>query len=405
MLLKSEIEKIYLEQKKFLGNPDTGLERELLEEIRLDTSLVTIITGIRRSGKSTLIKQLIKNRISDYFYLNFEDPRLTGFDLKDFEKLDEIFSKETGDKYYIFDEIQIIPDWEKYIRHKQDLGKKIIITGSNASLLSKELGTRLTGRHIDFELFPFSYSEFLKWKGQQANENSLNDYLKEGGFPEYLKYGLQEILFRLSDDIIYRDIAVRYGIKNHKILKELLIYLLTNSGKLFSYNNLKHLFSVGSSNTLIDYISFFENSYLLFTVPKFSYSIKKQIYNPKKIYSVDTGLTSALSLAFSEDSGRKLGNAVFTFLRKRYKNLFYFAEKYECDFLVMDKRKIMKAIQVCYHLNSDNLDRELNGLLEAMETTNLKEGTIITLNQDDRFVKDNKIISVIPAWKYFSGGS
>lgn len=403
MLLKSELEKIYLEQKNFIDKSDTGLERELLDEMHLNTSFVTIITGIRRSGKSTLLKQIINHKIDNCCYLNFEDPRLTGFELKDFEKLDDIFSNEASDPYYIFDEIQIVPFWEKFVRNKQDIGTKIIITGSNASLLSKELGTRLTGRHIDYELFPFSYNEFVQITGQQANANSLSDYLSKGGFPEYLKYNTQEILFRLSDDIIYRDIAVRYGIKNHKTLKELLLYLLTNSGKLYSYNKLKHLFSVGSSNTLIDYLSFFENSYLLFSVPKFSYSIKKQIYNPKKIYSIDTGFTNALSLSFSEDSGRKLENAIFIFLKKKYKNLFYFTGKYECDFLVRDKSKIISAIQVCYNLNNDNLDREINGLLEAMEATNLKEGIIVTYDQDDHFEKDKKNILVIPAWKYLSG--
>lgn len=207
-------------------------------------------------------------------------------------------SGEADTPFYIFDEIQNVPQWEKFVRKKQDDGTKIILTGSNASLLSRELGSQLTGRHLDYELFPFSYPEFLTMKNQKPDAALLSDYLQKGGFPEYLKFDDTNILFRLTDDIIYRDIAVRYGIKNDELLIQILIYLITNSGKLFSYNKLKKLFSLVSSNTIINYVSFFENGYLLFTVPKFSHSLKKQIYNPKKVYSVDTGLTNALSLSF-----------------------------------------------------------------------------------------------------------
>ncbi len=402
MLLKSKINEVYLSQKEQLRHLNTGWEREMLDRIRLDTNFVSIITGIRRSGKSTLLKQLLDKRIAHYYFLNFEDPRLSGFDLNDFEKMDELFSGEAAAHFYIFDEIQNVPQWEKFVRNKQDNGTKIILTGSNASLLSRELGTQLTGRHLDYELFPFSYPEFLTIKNQKPDVASLNDYLKKGGFPEYLKFNETNILFRLTDDIIYRDIAVRYGIKNDRLLKQILLYLITNSGKLFSYNKLKKLFSFGSSNTIIDYVTFFENSYLLFTVPKFSYSLKKQIYNPKKVYAVDTGLTNVLSASFSKDLGRQLENAVFLYLRKRFKEIFYFSEHHECDFVIKESEKIISAIQVCYELNNDNLDREINGLLDAMSLTNLEEGTIVTLDQEDRFMKNNKKIKVIPAWEFLN---
>ncbi len=402
MLLKSKIYEVYRSQKEQLSRFNAGWEREILGKINLDTHFVSIITGIRRSGKSTLLKQLLDKRIKHYCFLNFEDPRLSGFDLNDFEKLNEIFSTEKDDPYYVFDEIQNVPQWEKFVRYKQDLGTKIILTGSNASLLSRELGTQLTGRHLDYELFPFSYTEFLAMKNQKPDTSSLKDYFNKGGFPEYLKFSDPNILFRLTDDIIYRDIAVRYGIKNDRLLKQLLIYLITNSGKLFSYNRLKKLFSFGSPNTIIDYVSFFENSYLIFTVPKFSYSLKKQIYNPKKVYTVDTGLTNVLSASFSSDLGRQLENVVFLHLRKKYNEVFYLFENNECDFVIKDNEKIVLAVQVCYELNNDNLDREINGLIEAMTLTNLNEGTIVTFNQKDRFVKNNKKIEVIPAWEFLT---
>jgi len=400
MLLKSVIKEVFESQKDYFKNRELGLEREFLNDISLDTDFVNIITGIRRSGKSTFLKQLIKNRISDACFLDFEDPRLVSFEFDDFVKLDKVFTEENRNAYYVFDEIQNIPKWELFIRSQQDMGKKIIITGSSASLLSKELGTRLTGRHLDYEIFPFSYNEFLKFKNLERNASSLEKYIEKGGFPEYLKYEEPEILYRLSDDIIYRDIAIRHGVKSHKILKQLFLYLITNSGKLFSYNKLRKQFSVGSPNTIIDYISYFEDSYLLFVVPKFSYSIKKQIYNPHKIYIIDNGLTNVMSLSFSSDIGRKLENEIFIHLRKKHKNIFYFSEKHECDFLIFEKGKVTKAIQVCYELTTDNLDRELNGLWEAMKETGLKYGNIITFGQEDHFTKDGMEVDVIPAWHF-----
>jgi len=402
MLLKSIIEEVVLAQNEQQKARDTGLERELLDKIRPDTGFVIIITGIRRGGKSTLLRQLRKKRLSGkVHWLNFEDPKLTGFESSDFVKLDKVFSERNGNNFYLFDEIQNIDGWENYIRYKQDNGAKIILTGSNARLLSRELGTKLTGRHLDYELFPFSYREFLAFTQQEGGEHSFLDYMNRGGFPEYLKYDEPEILYRVTDDILYRDITARYGVRHHKVLKEILIYLMTNTGRRFSYNKLKQIFSMGSPNTVSDFISFFENSYLLFTVPMFSYSAKKQMVNPRKVYSIDTALAEANSLSFSKDLGRKLENMVYIRLRKRYRQIYYYSGKGECDFLMQEKEKITGALQVCYELTPDNLDRELDGLMEAMKTVNITEGLIITMNQKDQFVKDNMKIRVIPAFEWF----
>ena len=402
MLLKSTIREVVLTQKEEMKTYAMGVGRELLEKIRLDTGFVIIITGIRRSGKSTLLRQLMQDQFPDkVHYLNFEDPKLTGFESGDFVKLDEIFLEEGTGFCFFYDEIQNIEGWETYIRYKQDKGEKIILTGSNATLLSSELGTKLTGRHLDYELFPFSYREFLTLTDQKEGEGSFMDYLNRGGFPEYLKYDEPEILYRITDDILYRDITARYGIRNHKVLKEMLIYLITNSGKLFSYNNLKKIFSLGSPNTVSDYISFFEGSYLLFTVPKFSYSVKEQMVNPRKIYVIDTGLAGVNSISLSKDIGRKLENRVFVRLREKYRQIYYYSGKGECDFLVREKEKITKAFQVCYELTPDNLDRELNGLVEAMKAVKVKQGTIITMSQKDQFVRENRKIQVVPAYQWF----
>jgi len=222
----------------------------------------------------------------------------------------------------------------------------------------------------------------------------------KGGFPEFLKENNPQILNELLNDVIMRDIVNRYNIKNSSLLKKLAIYLISNVGKEFSFNSLKKIFEIKSVQTVIDYVSFLEDSFMLFTVPKFSYSYKKQQINPKKVYSIDNGLSNINSVSFSKDKGRMLENNVFLALRRKFKEIFYFREEKECDFIVKNKDKIDMAVQVCLNLNDDNQDREIKGLLSALNFFNLKEGLILTENQEDQFELEGKKILVKPIWKW-----
>ena len=278
--------------------------------------------------------------------------------------------------------------------------KKVLITGSNASLLSKELGTRLTGRHINLELFPFSFKEFLDLEKKKASTKSFKEYLEEGGFPEYLILKKSELLQEVLLDVIVRDIASRYKIKNVKTLKEMAIFLITNISKEFSYNNLRKILNLGSTNSVIAFMSYFEEAYLLFAIPKFSYSLKKQLVNQKKIYAIDNGIIKYNSKSFSPDKGKFLENLVFISLRKDFKEIFYFREKYECDFVFRDKKRKMQAVQVCWKISDENQDREVNGLVEAMDKFKLKQGLILTNEQEDEFEINKKKIIVKPVWKW-----
>ena len=400
MILTDTLRKIVSEQRKEITLLNNTVERDALSEVPLDLPYAIIISGIRRAGKSTLLQQLLL-KFPNFYYFNFEDTRLIDFDTADFEKLNQVLLEEYGiSKFYIFDEIQNIKGWETFIRSGLDKGKQFFITGSNASLLSMELGTRLTGRHINIELFPFSFNETLKFYNKEKSIETFDEYFKEGGFPQYLKYKRTEILQELLLDILYRDIVSRHNIRDAKSLQELAIYLLSNTGKEFSYNNLMKMFSFGSVNTPISYISYMEDSYLLFSIPKFDYSLKKQAINKKKIYAIDNGLIIANSTSFSSDRGRMLENLVFIVLRRKYKNIYYFSEKGECDFLVKQNGSINMAIQVCYELTDDNKDREINGLLAALDAFNLNEGLILTYNQEDRIDVNHKNINVIPVWKW-----
>ena len=177
-------------------------------------------------------------------------------------------------------------------------------------------------------------------------------------------------------------------------------YLISNVGKPVSGNKLKNIFEVGATSTVLEYLSHMEYACLLHFVPKFSYSLKKQIANPRKVYAIDTGLVNVNSGSFTEDNGRKFENLIFLHLRRTYKEIYYFSEKGECDFIAFKNGAFHQAIQVCYELNSDNLDREINGMIEAMELFNIEEGTLVTISQKDQFEKNGKIIHVVPAHEY-----
>jgi len=400
MILKENLRNIIKSQRENLALLEEGIGREALEQIDIKIPFALVLSGIRRCGKSTLLRQLMK-KTRGFYYFNFEDPRTANLEISDFQKMDEIFLEEYGNQdYYFFDEIQNLAKWELMVRAILDKKKHVVITGSNASLLSKELGTRLTGRHIRYELFPFSFREFLILINGKPSLGSFEEYFAKGGFPEYLKVKRAEILQELLNDIITRDIAVRYKIRNLKTIKEMALYLLTNIGKEFSYNALKKIFNLGSTNSAISFVSYFQDSYLLFAIPKFDYSLKKQLINPKKVYSIDNGLSSINSASFSGDKGKMLENMVFINLKKRYKDIFYFREKKECDFVIKEGAKIKESIQVCYDLNEDNREREMSGLIEALEKFNLNKGLILTYKQEDELKIKNKKIKVLPVWKW-----
>lgn len=399
MILKETIAETVGSQKEFILGADKGIEREILPGIRLIPGYATVISGIRRSGKSTLLKQLTSDKTS-FAYLNFEDVRIFGFDLKDFKRLEETFASQDISDLYFFDELQNVEGWERYIRTLLDTKKTVVITGSNASLLSKELGSKLTGRHLRYELFPFSFKEALSLWNVKPSLQNFEKYLQTGGMPEYLKLLNDMILQELFNDIIARDITVRYNLRNPKLVKELALYLLSNVGKEFSFQKLRKMYGLGSVNTVISLIGYYEDSYLLFTVPQFDFSLRSRQVNAKKVYAIDTGFIRANSVSFSQDKGRILENLVFIQLKRFGREVFYFKKDNECDFITRDKNKKLELFQVCFELNEENKDREINGMLAAMDYTKQKSGTIFTLNQTDELEFDKRTILVKPVWKW-----
>lgn len=417
---KSELKNIVLDQNEKQINNDF-IQRDILKEIKnyLDSNFIIILTGLRRVGKSTILNKIKNDSNKKSLFVNFDDFRLVQFKIEDFQKLNEISIElfENNSDFY-FDEIQNINNWERYIRTLHDNNKKVFLTGSNASMLSSELGTHLTGRNISIKVFPFSFREFLYFKKISLNKNDFfltskkvmikkefDEFLKLGGIPDYLKSKKKDYLKFIYEDIINRDIVTRYSITNVKSLKDLIYYLISNIGKEFSYSKLTSIIGVKNSTTVKEYIEYFENSFLIFTLSKFDYSLKKQLLNPKKVYSIDTGIANAISFKFSEDRRRILENIVFIELKRREKDIYYHREKKECDFVIKEGLDIISAIQVTSSLNDiDTKKREFDGLIDAMKTYNLNEGLILTEDEEgieNVVINEKKFeIKIMPIYKW-----
>ncbi len=395
MVSQEIISQVLDEQNRIWLKKELGVIRSKLAEVKFHKGFANVITGVRRCGKSTLMRQLQSLTKSNSAFLNFEDPRLTDFDMDDFRRLDrELEVRQI--KNLFLDEVQVFEKWEIYVRKKLDEDFNVTVTGSNASLLSKELGTKLTGRHLSYELFPLSYPGFLQLKRRKDSVDSLSLYLREGGFPDFIKTQNPFVLHHLLDDILMRDIAVRYGVRDAKSLRRLAVYLISNIGKPIAANKLSQSMEIKATSTILEYFAYMEDAYLVQFVPKFSYSLKTQIRNPKKVYVIDLGIFTHNSIVFTDDFGRRLENLVFLHYRGLGKQLYYFREKKECDFVVFNKEMPEEAIQVCYHFTEDNLQRETAGLLEAMAFLGLKTGRIITFNQSDEYTVDGKKILLVP---------
>jgi len=412
MALKRDLlEEVAADQASSFALRSRGIARAVNFDNHKKSKMITVISGVRRSGKSTLLSQFF-DLLGGGHYLNFDDERLFDFSLEDFRTLLSIFDGQKESDVFFFDEIQNVSGWERFVRRLHDEGKKVFVTGSNATLLSGELGTHLTGRYKKIELYPFSFFEYIRLKkGDVKNKTSKNrakiirffdEYAEMGGFPGFLAENDREILQRIYEDILYRDLLVRFQIREVDAFRKLASFLFANVGKNIGYSSLKNVLGFASATSVKNYVSFLEESFLLFEVRKYDASLKKQYVSEKKIYAVDNGLRNAVSFSISEDRGRMLENAVYMELRRKGKEIFFFKEKNECDFVIRQGIKIVEAIQVCESISDmETKDREVAGLLEAMEKLHLSSGIIVTRHEEETLTIEGKKISVVPAWKWF----
>lgn len=412
--MKPLLKDIIIDQKSLFIRKKT-IERKFPEQY-LHSEQVIIISGVRRCGKSVLLQQIREKMPQKDYFFNFDDDRLGGFNIEHFQQLYEVFIELYGEQdYFYFDEIQNMPAWESFVKRLYNLGKKVFITGSNARMLSKELGTLLTGCYINIELYPFSFHEFLLLRNH-ANllenvqgsvekgqiESLFGEYLVQGGFPIYLKSQDDMNLKILYENILYKDILVRNQLTNERELKELVYFIVSNIGKPFSHQSLAKVVGVKSSTTIKNYLEYIENTYLLFSISKFDFSVKTQFRNPKKIYAIDNAMIRRLGFHFSREEGRLLENLVHLELRRRGYDIYYHqSATSECDFIVRDGYQVVEAMQVCFFMdNPETRQRELKGIVDALDHYELPYGYIITGSHEEDVQIRDKTIHILPCWKW-----
>jgi len=412
---------------------ETGIARKTYVErfkALSGSNQVITVTGPRRAGKSFLMRQMGADlldkgiRKENLLYANFEDPRFTSLDTK---LMDEIFSAyreflaPKGELYLFLDEVQEIEQWEKWVRMMHELKKaKLVISGSNAKLLSRELGTLLTGRHLDLSVFPLSFREFLAFNGitktgkldliSQETEikGLLRRYIEWGSFPEVaLSEQKKEILLNYFEDLVTKDLLRRFKVRKGQAMKSLIKYYLSNTGNLTTFSSTEKFLKL-SADTVEKFSGYFEDVYLIFFLKRFSFKVREQEKSPRKVYAIDTGLCNAVGFRFSENIGKLAENIVFLELkrqqvRKPETELYYWKDEHhrEADFVIKHDKKVTDLIQVCWNLNDPKTkNREIRSLVKAMNEFNKEKALVIT--EEHEAVEDvkGKEITYVPLWKW-----
>lgn len=429
---KTVIKQVLLEQRKEIDRilVQKVIERETISRKQFPLSdphseLIAVIMGVRRSGKSVLAHLLLKDK--NYGYVNFDDERLIGVKTEDLNDFFEVIKQIDPEvKHILLDEIQNVYGWELFVNRLKRLGYNLIITGSNSNLLSKELATHLTGRHVSVELFPFSFREFLNLKNKNFSADDLrvtekkgeikhllDEYVKYGGFPEVIKMETSETKIQylkdLYDRIITRDVISRFSVRYVKDLKEIAYYLISNFSSRISYNKIKNMFNIKSVHTVKNYVGYLEECYLIVQLSAFSFKAKNRIMQPKKIYAIDVGMTNAVTTGFSPDFGRIMENLVFLELlrRKQDEQLFFYsdAHQHEVDFVIKRGLGIEQIIQVCHSVEDvETKKREIRSAITASETLKCDNILIITGDYDNeedaKWQNVKRRIRFVPMWKW-----
>lgn len=397
-------------------------------DLPVNSGIIISLIGVRRSGKTFLlyetIKKILKSStpIHKILYINFEDERInlnqSELDLI-LQAYQELYPQlKLEECYFFFDEIQNIPGWEKFIRRIFDtISTNIYITGSNSKILSTEIATELRGRTISYTLYPLNFSEFLHFNdtgqsfyGTKQKTKILgycNEFMYYGGFPELIKLDENLKIKKLQDyfnSIIYKDLIERYQISNPSILKLFIKKILTQVTKPFSvnklHNDIKSLGYKVGNNILYEYLEYIQATFTAVLINKFDYSEIKQSKSEKKAYSIDTGILTALDYSFSENYGKLLENMIALEILKAQKEVSYFKNIIECDFIVKEKNNYT-PVQVCFSMkNSDTKKREINGLVKACEFFNVKTGYIVTFDEEKTEKTEKTTIETIPAYKF-----
>ncbi|MDE5544095.1 MAG: ATP-binding protein [Bacteroidales bacterium] len=392
---------VVLEQQELLSTEGGDfVRRDETDFISLDSRLAQVVIGVRRSGKSTLCHMALRDAGVKYGYVNFDDDRLASLKVEDLNLVLEALYRVYGNdvRYLFFDEIQNVEGWHLFVNRLLRQGLHLVITGSNARLLSSELATHLTGRYNEIRLYPFSFKDFCVANGIRTDspttkniallKNTLNRYLLEGGFPEMNSLSLSErnvYVGSLIDAIITKDIASRFRLRNISGLKTLAHHLINNAGQVIQMNDLGPALGIGSDKTVRQYLDYLSQAFLLLPLTKFSYKSSERLRN-SKAYIVDTGMqTYRPDVLSSENFGWRLENVVLLELQRRNaplrRDVFYYrpaSRAREVDFVVAERGNVVELIQVSYDISQPKtLSRELGALVEASKKTGCKNLTLV----------------------------
>jgi len=396
-------------------------------DIPINTKKIVSLIGVRRSGKTYILYYLIEKLrqsmdFRNIIYINFEDDRLFPLKLENLDDLMEgyyeLYPQKREEKVYLFlDEVQNVIGWERYVRRIYDtLNIQLYITGSSSKLLSSEIATSLRGRTITYEIFPFSFREYLRYKKIEINlyssksisfiKNAFESYLVNGGFAETFDETpdiQRRILKDYLDLIIYKDVIERYNIKNQSLLKHLIKYMFVNMGTLISINKLYNDYkSQGyrlGKDTLQDYLSYLQEAYTLFSIPIYRNSVREEQRNPKKLYAIDNGFKKLFDISLSKDYSKLYENLAFLYLRRKSSEVYYFKGKQEVDLYVRSDREYL--VNVAYQIdNEKTFQREINALIEGMDYFKLDKAYLITDKREETLKIDKGVIEIIPMWKW-----
>jgi len=410
-----EIQDILLLQKREIDLRMNELYIERHTTLELQNDLIKVIVGPRRAGKSFFALHYLQ-QIGSFGYVNFDDEKLT-----EVKNYDEIISAMNlvynHPKYVLFDEIQNLPKWELFTNRLQRQGYNLIITGSNSHLLSKDLATHLTGRHVLRTIFPFSFQEYLKIENKELTTQEIQAklalYLINGGFPEPLmkNIGRKDYLETLFNAIIYKDIVKRYRIRRPKEIEDLAYYLISNVSCEFSFHSLTRVSKIKSSHTIQKYLSYLEESYILFSISRFSYKVKEQVSSNKKMYCIDNGFIHAKAFSSSPDVGKLYENLIACVLKKEETkgtcSVYYWKnpQREEVDFVVKKGTSVEQLIQVCYNpKNIETKNREIRALIKAGKEVHCSRLLMITEDmegsEETEWFGEKATIHYVPLWKW-----
>ena len=424
---KDKLRQVIIDQQESFDREKDLIKRDIDLEKYLAGNEIIVISGIRRCGKSSLLKIISKKINGVNIFINFDDIRLIDFNTENFTDITDIVHEMHGNSKkitYFLDEMQNVPHWERWVNNLYDNNCKVFVSGSNSNLLSSEISTYLTGRNKVIKLHPFSFKEYLlfnkthhkikiKMKLKDFNLRNCTSkektiifrefkkYLTTGGFPLVLKNDDLDLSRQYFEDILNKDILYRYKIKESKELKDLALFLLSDIGGIYSYSTLKQVTGLKSLSTIKNYVDYLKNVFLMYSVDKFDYSLKKQKISTSKIYSQDNSFLKTVSFNFSNDTGKLLENLVFLELLRKNHEIYYHLNKKECDFLTKNGLKITQAIQVSSDISNPlTKKREIEGLIHAMNEYKLNTGYILTMEHEEQLLIKNKKIIIKPVWKW-----